>query len=72
MAYSLRFNIVIEALNLVRKNIYQKSGCLAISLSFSPCHRVLHRVLAWLAIGLEISITSYELQMLLQLIVACS
>jgi hypothetical protein len=41
------FNSVIEALNFT----LEKNEAEAVSFSFSPCHRVLHRVLAWLAIG---------------------
>jgi hypothetical protein len=41
------FNSVAEALHFT----LEKNEAEAVSFSFSPCHRVLHRVLTWLAIG---------------------
>jgi hypothetical protein len=61
----------IEALNLdLEKYLAEIQLPGNITVSFSQYHRVILRVLEWLA--LEISITSYKLQMLQQLTVACS
>jgi hypothetical protein len=69
VVYSALFNNGIEALNLILEKCVAE---ILLDLRYNLAslhHRVLHRVLAWLAIG--DLIVSYELQMLRQLTVAC-